>query len=268
MTPVLKTINNSHVTLETLKAFNEYIDSVFKCRLGYIDKIVCYHQYAAETSWQDTTMAMSAILNNIPVGYHRLLVQHIRNNYQREMNLGDTTVAISNMDVRHSAVCQINLRTNSVVEIAGAITTNVPTEVRSAKGEIRIPIPEGYDGNMAFVELFVPREVINAMHKRKTDTNWDIVAGLIHPLADVSDDRPHASCDGYYRPHALLFYQRYTKKSTSGRNTIKLDVAKSKNWVSILTRATVFNGPFKAGITDVIEPLVGVQITCYKYGVR
>jgi len=268
MTPVLKTINNSHVTLETLKAFNEYIDSVYKCRIGYIDKIVCHKQYAAEAGWQDATMSMSAVLNNIPVGYHRILVQYLRNNYQREMSIGDGTNLVGNVPISHNGTYIINLETGATIGIEEAFGTTIPIEIRSSHGEIRIPIPEGYDGNMAFVELTVPYRVIRQLLFKEIDAaNWNSNALLTHPLAVATASYPHAK-EGYYRPHALLFYQRYCKKAASGRKTLKLDVAKSKNWISIMTHADSFNGPFKKGAGLDIAPWVEVSITCYKYGVR
>lgn len=265
----LKSINTSHVTLETLKAFNEWLSDIFKCRIAFIDQIMCYRQYAAETSWKNTTLSMQTVLNNISIWQHRLLVQYLRNNYQREYSSGDVTKIVDGNLVAHQSTCGINLRTSQLIgmeaDIAGAGST--VTEVKASHGEIRIPVPEGYDGNQAFVELLVPYEVINAMHLRGIGiVDWEIDTNLTHPLMEPNINRENASVYGWYRPHALLFYQRYTKKGVTGRNILKIDVAKSKNWISILTHADTFSGPFDLSITDRIEPIVEVKISCYKYG--
>lgn len=269
----LKQINNSHVTLETLKAFNDWLADIYNCRIGYIDQIMCYRQYAAESSWKNTTLSVRAVLNNIPIWQHRLFVQYLRNNYQREIQIGDVVRTISNVSVEHQSVCRINLRTNQVIGLESS-TANLPVEVKSAHGEIRIPIPEGYDGNTAFVELLVPYDVISAMLFREVEgASWapDAV-NLTHPLAVLNANYTNASTYGWVRPHALLFYQRYCRKSTNGRNTLKIDVAKSKAWVSIKTHADLFTGPFDIALATAetpvtpIEPLVEVKITAYKYG--
>ena len=269
----LKQINNSHVTLETLKAFNEWLADIYKCRIGYIDQIMCYKQYAAETSWKNTTLSVQSVLNNIPIWQHRLFVQYLRNEWQRQTVIGDVAGLVGTERVEHQSVCRINLRTNQVIGIegAGVGAANLSAEVKSAHGEIKIPIPEGYDGNTAYVELIVPYDVILALHNRKIGAAWTVGA-YSHPLMDRVDDRWNSTKYGWCRPHALLFYQRFCRKGTNGRNTLKIDVAKSKAWVSIKTHADLFTGPFDLALWDEltpitpIEPVVEVKITAYKFG--
>lgn len=270
----LKQINNSHVTLETLKAFNEWLADIYKCRIGYIDQIMCYKQYAAETSWKNTTLSVKSVLNNIPIWQHRLFVQYLRNEWQRQTVIGDVAGVVGTERIEHQSVCRINLRTNQVIGLEGAGTgaANTPAEVKTSHGEVHIPIPEGYDGNTAYVELLVPYDVISALHFRKVSgATWEQDTDLTHPLMQKADDTWNATKYGWYRPHALLFYQRFSKKSTNGRNTLKIDVAKSKAWVSVKTHADLFTGPFDialyAGDDDPIEPLMEIKITAYKFGV-
>lgn len=265
----LKSINNSHVTIETLKAFNEWLSDIYNCRIGYIDNIMCFNQYAAETSWKNTTLSLTAVLNNIPMWYHRLLVQFLKNGYQRRMSLNNQIQTTTGQ--LHYATCLINLRTEQTLGLEEDAVTGNTLEAKASHGEIKIPIPEGYDGNTAFVELIVPKQVISALHFRKVDdASWaqDAVT-YFHPLA--KNDYGYNYDYGYMRPHALLFYQRYTKKDSQGRNTLKIDVAKSKGWVTILTHADIFTGPFNLELyaldEDPIEPWVEVHVTCYKYGV-
>jgi len=273
-----KSINTSHVTVETLKAFNEWLADIFRCRIGFIDKIKCWKQYAAETAWKNTRLSMSSVLNNIPVWKQRLLLEYLRNNYQRTTTIGDIAVPVTILaeeTVRHQSVCRLNLRTNQTLGLE-ADGADVPREVKYAKGEVRIPIPEGYDGNTAFVELLVPFEVISEMLLRKVGgANWDKDSNLIHPLIDpmlppgTFPPHPNARCFGFVRNHALLFYQRYTRKNDIDRNILKIDVAKSKAWVSIKTHADSFSGPFDEDHEkDVIEPWVEIRITAYKYGAQ
>jgi hypothetical protein len=277
----LKTINNSFVTLETLKAFNDWMADIYKCRIAYIDNIMCYKQYAAETSWKNTTLSVKSVINNIPIWQHRLFVQYLRNNYQRKMQIGDVTRYVGSTEVAHRVSCTINLRTNQVIGIegAGVQAANTPIEVKSSHGEAHIPIPEGFDGNLAYVELMVPYDVIYALHGREVGAEdihgWEYSPGLVHPLMDAASyDLGNATTYGWTRPHALLFYQRFCRKGTNGRNTLKIDVAKSKAWVSVKTHADLFTGPFDIYLLDVenkvypIEPLVEVVITCYKSGAQ
>lgn len=271
-----KSINTSHVTLETLKAFNEWLSDIFRCRIGFIDKIKCWKQYAAETSWKNTNLSSLSILNNIPVWKQRLLLEYLRNNYQRTLTIGDIAVPNATLDdetVAHQSVCRLNLRTNQTLGLE-ADGADVPREVKHARGEIRIPIPEGFDGNTAFVELLVPFEVISEMLLREVNgASWDKDLDLVHPLINPFVNlgtHPNARCFGYVRNHALLFYQRYTRMNDIDRNILKIDVAKSKAWISIKTHVDAFSGPFDDShdSDNRIEPWVEIRITAYKYGAQ
>jgi len=260
----LKQINGGFVTLETLKAANEWLSDVYDCRIAYIDEILCYKQYAAETSWKNARLSIRSVINNIPMEQHRLLLQYLSNNYERSCSIGRTKAYYTGEEVNNYGVFNLNLRTNEVHGIEGGA---IPLETKSAHGETRVPVPEGYDGNMAYVELFVPRIVISRMLLRLIDgADWGYVLTLTHPLMEPSNNRENVRRYGLERPHALLFYQRYTKKDANCRCTIKMDVAKSKLWVSIITHADEFTGPFTIDAEDPIAPLVEVKITFYKYG--
>lgn len=274
-----KSINTSNVTIETLKAFNEWLADIFRCRIGFIDKIKCWKQYAAETSWKNTTLSSASVINNIPVWKQRLLLEYLRNSYQRSLTIGDISVPsalLADETVAHQSVCRLNLRTNQTLglEADGADT---PREVKHAKGEIRIPVPSGYDGNAAFVELLVPFEVISEMHLREINgADWDKHLSLLHPFIDPTlppgslSDNSNVRRYGFVRNHALLFYQRYTKINDIDRNILKIDVAKSKAWISIKTHVGEFSGPFNDShdSDNIIEPWVEIKITAYKYGAQ
>jgi len=260
----LKQINGGFVTLETLKAANEWLSDVYDCRIAYIDEILCYKQYAAETSWKNARLSIRSVINNIPMEQHRLLLQYLSNNYERSCSIGRTKAYYTGEEVNNYGVFNLNLRTNEVHGIEGGA---IPLETKSAHGETRVPVPEGYDGNMAYVELSVPAQVIYQMFFREIDGgDWKLVPALTHPLLVPVLARVNVREGGTVRPHALLFYQRYTKKDANGRCTIKMDVAKSKRWVSIITHADEFTGPFAIAAKDPIAPLVEVKITFYKYG--
>jgi len=161
----MKYTNNSYITEDTLKAFNEWLRDVYNIKASFIhpDGIQAATLREAVAGWRDTNAASRSVVNTIPVWLYRLFIEFMKNNYKRSQQFGSPYV--DDRELIRSYI--VNLLDHK--PIANKDDANYKP-IYATRIERRFTVPEGYDGNAAFVRLLVPPEVITWLHRRPYDT--------------------------------------------------------------------------------------------------
>ena len=162
----MKAYNNSYLTEDTLKAFNDWLRDIYHITPSFIhpNGIQAAQLREAIIGWRGTNAASEAQINTIPVWLYRLFVEFMKNQYERAQESGNPY--LDDRQALRSYI--INLLDRKPVSSKnyddGAGLKYNP--VYMSRIERRFPVPEGYDGNEAYVRLLVPPEVITWLHRR------------------------------------------------------------------------------------------------------
>lgn len=246
--------NNSYVTLETLKLFNEWIKDVYNLKLSYIDSIESERQFQSEASWKDSKLSVKAVINNIPLWMHRIFIDYMKNNFEQTFNDASNDQVSSSVDT-----CFTFYLTGKGLSIVSA-TLTATTIVEQTDNEMRVNVPDGFDGNQSFVELMVPEKTIHNLHRRKYS---DFSSGsYTHPLLPYAYGGANLTLNnargGSFRENALFFYSQFTKNGI-----FKLDVLKEQRYIVIKTIGELTLFPFSSSLV----PLVLCRIKYFKRGI-
>ena len=165
----MKTYNNSYLTEDTLKAFNDWLRDIYHIKPSFIhpDGIQAALLREAIIGWRGTTASSRAEINGVPVWIYRLFIEYMKNQYERKQEVGNPD--IDDRQVNRSHIVNLLDRkpvSNKYYDNGGGAGYY---PVYMSRIERRFPVPEGYDGNEAYVKLLVPPEVITWLHRRPYD---------------------------------------------------------------------------------------------------
>lgn len=158
----MKYNNNSYITDDTLKAFNDWLRDLYNIRPSFIHKdgIQADTLREAITGWRGTIAGSEAHVNTIPIWLYRLFVEFMKNQYERTQEYGNPNQ--DDRQINRSYI--VNLLDRKPISNKHDGTNYEP--MYAARIERRFSVPDGYDGNMSSVQLLVPPEVITWLHRR------------------------------------------------------------------------------------------------------
>jgi len=260
--------NNGFLTEDTLKHYNSLYKKLNDLKSSYFNETQIDELKQALKGWQDTYLSTRSFNNSMQNSLYKLMLSFLKNEYQTANTSGSPELT--------STVGENIFTLNNKSMYTTKEDTGSYDSFTKYRQDIKIPVPEGWDGNYSFVELLVPYSVVNFFNASRSVSNWTVNSALAHPLlpqADggygsafgETDGANHFTCqlNGFQRKHALLFYSNFVDK-----NKLKIDVAKGKNYITISTDAGGATGmlaPFASG--SLIEPEICARITYYKLGV-
>lgn len=278
----MKYTNNSYITDDTLKAFNDWLRDMYNIKPSFIhpDGIQAYQLKEALTGWRGTTAGSEAHVNTIPVWLYRLFVEFMKNQYERTQEFGSPYID----DRQLNRAYIVNLLDRKPVSNKDTGANYEP--VYAARIERRFTVPDGYDGNASMVRLLVPPEVITWLHRRPFGTTAIVRDDLndgtptyscAHPLlranetyVDGLNDAGYQNDGGYGSSQALLntapYYgapenndinhltsQLYGNYRTNAfffyqnyveNGNISMEVNKNKNFIEFVCETDRFKTPF------------------------
>jgi len=255
----MRLYNNSHITEETFAYFNNLIMQIYEIKPEYIEKISTDRVYKLFNSWAASYFSNNSYVNNMPIGLLNLYIEFLKNSCDFRIDQGAYFPNVANENILFSLDSEVVLSVNS-----DAIESH-------KKGEIRIAVPEGYDGNRAFVDFRVPIHVLQVLQSPASSGNISFDHLFGHPFSrsGTAETLPRT---GLYRNNALFYYSHYTKGDDSGSGTVsaarlKLMANKFSDHINIEFACNDFSGLYDSEESYSVIPQVWAKITYIKSGV-
>jgi len=268
----MRLANNSYITEETIAYYNYLIKKIYNIEPSMISKITTDRLYKVFNSWANAHFSNRSHLNNIAMYDFNMYVEFIKNSCDFVSVFG-TNIRDTNSITSDSIIFNLNDEKNVFLNGVGS---NGYESLK--RGEIRVPVPEGFNGNRAFVEFLIPSSVVFGLSFHElpdfstalTSPADDQIFGasLLYNLPVGGDYNPFET--GVFRENALFFYSHFVKgDDTSGGTTaaarIKIVANKFSDNIVIEYSTGEMVNPFDEEGT--IPPLVMAKITYIKSGV-
>jgi hypothetical protein len=266
----MKLSNNSYVTEETIAYYNYLIKKTYNIEPQHINEIQTDRQYKLYSGWRSTDISGVARINNILMDNFYLYLEYLRNTKHFISDTGSTLLSSASF---YSSSCHvINLNEKQL------ISSNVDASFDFvSRGEIKISVPEGFDGNRSFVEFIVPTETIAMLSSFISSAGVQITNAEL--LGAGTKGKPGGLAKKIYetgveRKNALFFYSKYVLSSsteTTNDGKLKIVANKFRDYIIVEYSANDFVEPFyyneeSTGAT--LDPLVICKCTFVKSGVK
>ena len=229
----MELINNGHITLDTLNYVNKVIHNVYNIELQDIKTLDVERseQVKIARNWDNTHLGLNSKINNIPTWLTKL-------SYSINENTNQSS---------HTAVFGVDLS-----KVGEYLIQETGEWVAQTNDELVIPVPTDFNGNNAFVELYVTEYVTSQLTRLTAPTS----GSPMFNMTTLKDDANKWAFGCTTRKDPVLFYSQFV----AGK--LGINYALHKDVIKFTMNIPKFLKPF-----DIIHPEMHIVITFFRAGV-